>query len=199
MTEVSNGYFPDYDVQWDYAYVRRYKTRIRESRTGKEQRKRSYPSPGSAGTGRKGGYARISASSDAFTPAERQTVADFLDAMEGAFRTFYLFRSDRDNFSNYQCGSVAAALSIVIPFKDFSATSVTVDNVSVGFTTTNNIGTGGETRVNFSVPQTGVVRVTGRGRERLLVRSENDEVVQNFIANVVNDNVVFQLAFIERK
>jgi hypothetical protein len=196
MTEVASGYFPDYDVQWDVKVGRRYKTQITEAANGSEQRRRMFPAPASRGTGIKGGYGFVTASSDAFNPTEREAVASFLDSLEGSFRAFYWFRKDRDNFTNYEVGSVAAQSSIVIPFKDASVTSVTVANVSKAFTVTSGVGTGGEDRINFTAGiQTGVVRVTLRGRERWLVRCANDEVIEGFVANVVSDNVVVQLAF----
>lgn len=200
MSEVSAGYFPDYDVQWDYTIARRKKTQIVESLTGAEQRRRLYPARESSGTGHRGGYAVVTASSDAYTPEERFAVADFLDQMEGAFKAFYFFRRDRDNFSNYYVGDVAAAASIIIPFKDVVVTQVTVNDVVKAFTVTANIGQGAESRINFTAgAQTGAVRVTLRGRQRLLVRCVSDEMVETFLANVMKDNVITKLQFIERR
>lgn len=195
MTEISNGYFPDYDVQWDYSLTRKFSTTVVTSKTGKEQRKRNFPGNGVTGTGHKGGYLYISASSDAFTPTERQVVADFLESMEGSYRAFYFWRRDRDNFSNFEMGSVVAATSIVIPFRQVSLTSVTLSNVAViGATITENVGAGGEARINFP-SGSGVIRATLRARQRVLVRAVNDDIVTTFIENVMNDNAVFPLAF----
>jgi hypothetical protein len=196
MAEIANGYFPDLDVQWDVQIGRRYKTQIKESVSGIEQRRRLYPAASVYGTGHKGGYGFVSATSDMFTPEERQQVADFLDAADGAFKAFYYWRRDRDIFTNYFVGNVASASTIIIPFKDVSVTSVTVNNVSKTFSVTENLGLGGEAQVTFLAGvQTGAVRITCRGRERWLVRALNDDVVTTFVANAIKDNAVFPLAF----
>jgi hypothetical protein len=196
MAEVSFGYFPDYDVQWDIQIRRAYKTLIWTSLTGKEIRRRLYPIRESTGTGHKGGYGYLSVSSTAYTPAQREVVANFLDSVDGAFRAFYVFRRDFDNFSNYYVGDVTSQSSIVIPFKEAEVTSVTVANVSKAFTINHNVGPGGESRINFTAgDQTGAVRITAYARERWLVRALNDEVIETFIANVVKDNTVIPLAF----
>jgi hypothetical protein len=196
MTEISAGYFPDYDVKWDYNIRRRYKTKMKESVAGTLQRRRMFPASGSRGTGHKGGYAFISTTSHNFNIDQRHAVANFLDSMDGAFKAFYLFRRDRDQFTNYEIGSVAAQSSIIAPAKELDLSSVTVNDVSKTFSTTTGIGTGLEDRINFTAgSQTGVVRITGRFRERLLVIAINDEVVEAFIANVMNDNIVFTLEF----
>lgn len=196
MPEISAGYFPDYDVQWDIQISRRYKTLIFESVSGIEQRRKLYPAPATDGTGKKGGYGRITATSSAFTLTQRKVVADFLDSMEGSFKAFYLFRRDYDNFSNYYVGDVIAQSNIIIPFKDVTVSSVTVNDVSKTFTVTANVGTGGESRINFTGGnQTGAVRINCLGRERWLVRAENDDVIESFVANVVNTSTIFRLAF----
>jgi hypothetical protein len=196
MAEVPSGYFPDFDIQWDIRYSRRYSTLIVESKTGKEQRRRLFPASGSDGTGHKGGYVVATCSSISYTPLQRQTVAEFLDSKDGAFKSFYLFRRDLDNFTNYYSGIVAASSSFIIPFKECTVTTVTVENVSKTFTVTVGVGPGGEDRINFNGgSQTGAVRVTLRARQRLSVRALNDEIIESFIANVVNDNVIFSLAF----
>lgn len=196
MAEVSAGYFPDYDVKWDYSIRRKYKTKIKESVAGTLQRRRMFPATGSRGTGHKGGYAFISTTSHNFNPTQRQAVADFLDSMDGAFKAFYLFRRDRDSFTNYEIGSVTSQSSIIAPAKELVLSSVTVNNVSKGFTITSGVGTGLEDRINFTAGvQTGVVRITGKFRERLLVIAINDEIVESFVANVMNDNTVFALEF----
>ena len=196
MSEVAFGYFPDFDVQWDINNTRKYKTDIWTGKTGKEIRFKRYPSPGSTGTGHRGGYLYLSVSSAAYTPSQRQTVADFLDSVEGAFRAFYFFRRDFDNFTNYYVGDVASASSIIIPFKEAEVTSVTVNDVSKTFSVTQNVGTGLESRINFlSGVQSGPVRINTYARQRVLVRALNDDVIETFIANVVKNNVVFPLSF----
>ena len=196
MPEISAGYFPDYDVKWDYNIRRKYKTKIKEAVNGTLYRRRMYPAPGSRGTGHKGGYAFISTTSHNFNPEQRQAVAGFLDSMEGAFRAFYLFRRDRDLFTNFEIGSVTNQSSIIAPAKELNLTSVTVNNLTRTFSTEENIGPGLESRINFLAGnQTGVVRITGTFRERLLVVAINDEVVESFIQNVSNNNAVFSLEF----
>lgn len=195
MAETAFGYFPDYDVQWDIKLGRKYKTQIVESLTGKEQRRRLYPSSDPA-NGQRGGYGTVSATSDAYTPAERKAVADFLNSADGAFRAFYFFRRDRDTFTDYNVGIADVDTSIIIPFKDSTVTSVTVNGVSVTFSVTSEVGLGGEDRINFLAGvTTGIVRVNLRGRERWLVRSLSDEIIETFLQNVMNDNVIVPLSF----
>jgi hypothetical protein len=200
MTEISAGYFPDFDVQWDYKLSRKYKTQIKESVSGAEQRRRMFPPPEAEGGGHKGGFGYLEASSTAFTLEQRYQVVSFFDSMEGAFRAFYFFRRDIDKFVNYYVGEAIAQASIIIPFKDVTVTDVTVNSVSKPFTVTNLFGAGGESKINFSGGiQTGSVSVDLTGRERWLVRALNDEVVEQFIANVVKDNTVVPLSFKQLK
>jgi hypothetical protein len=196
MPETPFGYFPDYDVKWDYKIGQRYKTQIEETINGIEQRRILFPEAADYGTGHKGGYTICTTTSHDFTIEQRKVIADFLDAAGGSFRAFYLFRKDRDDFVNYDCGTVTNQSSYIIPFKDSTVTSVTVANVSKAFTVTSNIGTGGEDRVNFTAGlQTGVVRVTLRGRERIIVRSLNDDVIAAFVSDRVAQLAVYTLAF----
>jgi hypothetical protein len=196
MPEVSSGYFPDVNVQWNYALNRQYRTLITTGRTGIEKRRRVFPRGSDYGTGHKGGYLTMSASSSNLNAAEREAVGKFLDDMDGAFRAFYVFRSDRDNFSNYYVGDVTAQSSIIIPFKESTITSVTVSNSARAFTVTYGVGDGGEDRVNFNAgAQTGAVRVTLRAQQRVLVRAASDNVAEKFIAEMTRDNAVIELAF----
>lgn len=199
MAEIPSGYFPDYDIQWDIQYRRKFLTQKVVSKTGKQQRRRLFPASGSDGTGRRGGYLHLSCTSSAYTPAQRKTVADFLDSKDGSFRAFYLFRRDIDTFNNYYVDAIVADDNIIIPFKDTTVTAVTVDNVSKAFTVTAGIGTGGEDRIDLTASISGAVRITLTGRQRLVVISSNDEVIESFVANVVNDNALFTLAFEEVK
>lgn len=197
MAEIASGYFPDYDIQWDIAYRRKYSTQTVISRTGKQQRRRLFPASGSDGTGRKGGYAHISCTSSAYTPAQRVVVADFLDAKDGSFRAFYLFRRDLDTFTNYFVTDLTlSSPNVEIPFKESTVTAVTIDNVPIAFTVLVGVGTGGEDWIDFTAgDQIGEVRVTLRGRQRLLVIASDDEIIESFVANTVNNNAIFTLAF----
>lgn len=193
MSETAFGYFPDYPVDWDYKIRRKYRTRIIEFKTGREQRRRMYPSSSTYGTGRKGGYGYLSVSTAAYTAAQRYAVASFLDSAEGAFKAFYLFRTDRDTFVNYEVGSVTSETEITIPFKDSVISQVTINDVVIAYGT--DVSVNGEDIIEFTPPQTGVVRVNLVGRERWLVRAEDDEVVESLIANVANDHFVISLGF----
>jgi hypothetical protein len=194
--EVSSGYFPQVNVQWNLGLARRYKTLITTGRTGTEKRKRMFPRGSDRGTGHRGGYVTMSAATSAMKLEDKYAVATFLDAMDGAFRSFYVFRHDRDIFENYYIGEAVSQNNIIIPFAETTVTSVTVNNVSVPFAVTYGIGAGGEDRINFtSGAQSGAVRAYLRGKQRLHVRALNDEVVETFIAEMVKDNHVIQLAF----
>lgn len=196
MAETPFGYFPDVDVRWDIKISRSYRTQVTTSKTGKEQRRRMFPGPGSSGTGQRGGYGICTATSDAFKVEDRYPVVSFLDSLEGMWRAFYWWRRDRDKFVNYEVGSVSAQSSIIIPFKESTVTSVTVANVSKGFTVTSNVGPGGEDRINFTAGvQTGAVRIDCIGRERWLVRSQSDEVVEAFLENISIQKSIVALSF----
>lgn len=196
MPETPVGYFPDYDIAWDIRIGRGYSTQITTSKSGKEQRRRMFPAPASDGTGHAGGYGFTSSSSADWTDLQRQAIFDFLDAKEGAYRSFYWFRRDKAYFTNYDVGSVAAAASIIIPFKDSVITTVTVADIGKAFTRIAFAGAGGEDQINFTAGiQTGIVRVTSFARERWIVRCTDDAITQAFKPNITVQRSIFQLAF----
>lgn len=175
-TEVSSGYFPVVGVKWDYKISRRRKTPIKTSKTGKEQRKRMFPAKDEAGTGHKGGYGYLEFTTEELSIDDRYTISDFIDLMEGNFKSFYLFRSDKDKFVNFYVNTIVAQPNIIIPFKTSTITSVTVNDASKTFTVTSSIGTGGEDRVNFTAGnQSGAVRINLTGYQRLHVRFDMDD------------------------
>lgn len=196
-TETSQGYFPDtIGVDWDYTVRRKRRVRIKESKTGLEQRKNFFPLRFTDGTGHKGGYLYLEGSTQFLSVDNRFIISDFIDQMEGNLKAFWIFRKDLDYFSNYDIGDVAGASTYLIPGKETIITVVTVNDVGKTFTITPNIGTGGEDRINFSAgAQTGRVRISGKLRERVLVRFDfGEDEIQTLIADTMHSNWRIPLA-----
>jgi hypothetical protein len=189
MVEVPIGLFPDVILQWGTKRVRRRRNEIIEYRGGSEQRRRQWPGP----------LDLFYAKSDALRAADWKVLEDFNDLCEGSLQAFYYWRPDGKAFANYLVGSVAAATSIIVPFKGqwfinqapFAATytgckiGATLGTaVAVAFTATPNIGANGEDRLNFA-SSTGNVYVTcSYARLRIVARNAGDDLNEEYMEEI---------------
>lgn len=191
MAETPSGYLPDFKVQWDLAVMHAHATEMLVSRSGREQRRAMFPTTG---------YRRWTALSDALSQADRKTLLDFFQAKRGKLTAFNFWRPDPANFTSYSLGTVSAATTLYIPFKNSASVSnVTVAGVSQAVTLQNAVGPNGEDQITFTAgAQSGAVvgDVTG-GRERVVTRFDVDELVQGFVPNVAEIRSVFQIAIKE--
>lgn len=203
ITEVPVGLFPDVIVQWGTKRVRRRKNEILEYRGGSEQRRRQWLAP----------LDLFYAKSDALRAADWKILEDFNDLCEGSLQAFYYWRPDGKAYADYLVGSVAAQTNIVVPFKGqwfagqppFAATytglkiGATLGTaVATAFTSTPNIGTRGEDRLNFA-SSTGNVYVTcSYARLRIIARNLGDDFNEEFMEEInslrsIADIVIKQL------
>lgn len=115
---------------------------------------------------------------------ERIIREDFLRLARGRKNPFYLFDhpDGRDYGTLTVLGTYASGGTLIIAAKDLTALSdVKADGVAVtaGYTYTNSIGPGGETRINFAAPNPAADEViTGvySGRKRYRMELLNDFV-----------------------
>jgi hypothetical protein len=186
LSETPIGYFPDFTLQWGAKRVRRRKTEIITYRGGSEQRRRQWLQS----------FDLFYAKTDALRAPDWATLETFNDTCEGSLQAFYYFRPDTKQFSNVLIGSVAAATGIVAPFKGqwfLGQTPIagTYTQVLIGatlgtatpasFTTTPNIGAGGEDRLNFA-SSSGNVWVSGTWlRKRIVARFLEDDLNEEFM------------------
>lgn len=170
--EVPQGYFPDYPIEWAPVKAQTHSTEILLFRSGKEQRRSNFPVAGYSGY-------QLSVISNSI--AERQEIFEFLQAKQGALIPFYFFRPDYAYSKIYSLGTITADTQIIVPFKGGTYTGVTVAGVAKTVTVTRDAGPGGEDQLNFSGSQTGAVAATViNGRQRIIVRSENDSFVETW-------------------
>lgn len=153
MSETADGYLPDYDIQWGFSFVDEFNCEVETFTSGREQRRLRTS----------GSYRRWSMASGPREQAERQTLYDFLRARQGRLKAFYFWRRDPAKFVAYSLGTLSSAASVVIPFKEVTVSAARVSAASIPFTVTENIGAGGEARLNFTSVASVTVTAGGSG------------------------------------
>lgn len=168
MAETSQGNFPDnIALQFETFTASRLEQTDQETAySGREVRRARFAL---------GGFRAFKAQTAPLTQADAQLLRDFMKARRGKSQAFQVYQPDKELYAAEPAGSVAAATTIIIPFKSGTYTAVYVAGVSKAFTVSSGVGGYLEDQINFTGgAQTGAVTFDGTARAKLLVRSDLD-------------------------
>lgn len=198
MAEAPSGYFPDYKWQPVPKLATRRTEEIETALSGREQRRlQGDPRLVLAGV------------TEILEPEDRRIVKAFLDSKDGRMDAFYLWHPVPESIVTYEAGTVAAATSLVVPWKGpwwegdtpiaATVTAVTVDgDPAVDFAAEPDIGTGGEDRISWTGAMSGAVLVTAQlVRLRLVVRNDLEAIEEDFEKGTGDVAAAIPLRFIQ--
>lgn len=199
MAETPSGYFPDYFISFDVQHLADHVTEIISARNGREQRRPLYPVAG---------LRRFSGSMELLDQASRKEVWDFLQLQRGRLSSFYYFIHIPEQIASFDIGTVSGATSIVAPFKGIwfkgkTPVASTLSTILVGGVAptspvvTPNIGPGGEDRISWTGLMSGAVVVSGKVRQRIVVRADRDTIQQAFRQNAADVLPIFSISLKE--
>jgi hypothetical protein len=188
MAEVPIGYFPDLPFKWDLSPGRIFRTTVLTKRGGSKQRRREFKT---------GGYETYSGTILCLSHDIRKQVKDFLNSLEGQLNSFYFHIPNWDKLVNYEVGSVSNSNQFQTSLKKVQLTQVTVDGTPVGFSVVSGLGAGGEDMIVFTQSRTGVVRVTGLARRRIVAILSQDGYSETFTADVTGERTLIKVSLEE--
>lgn len=193
MAESPVGVLPDYAYQWTLKLISGHSTLVKRTPSGREQRKGYYPTTG---------YKTFSGDMTPLNQHDRAIMRDFMNSHRGKLISFYWFKTEHENYYNYSFGNISGVSQVIIPFKKVQTTldevpsvfTMSVGGISKAFTVTENIGSNGESRINFTGgAQTGAMVGTFAARQMKIGRFDIDEAAESFMQNAASIRSSFNI------